>query len=502
LRSDWRFNREISSAELAEHLPADLSLEQSETLQQTLWICDDFSRQIWQAGYLLVRCQSGELQLWQNEDRPLATSSAASRARFWWQLPKGELAARLKRLIDVRAFVPEKRLTLTTSRFNILNAEQKIVTRIRLFRIALSEKQACCLATILPLRGCEDDYRRSVAQLAALEAEAVAELTLRQLVLESGLPLDIPITKPEFQLQPEEPTEPAILRMARVLLRTARQYEAGMLADIDSEFVHQYRVNLRKTRSLLSLFRKSLAPRRYQLLKAELKTLANRTNLLRDLDVFLLGKGDYLQLLPEQLRPGLSQVFRRIRRRRTAALKRVTAALEQSDYEAQTDQIGRELGDEADLVGDQAGTPLKQLVCRKGLRLYRKIGREGQAINAETPDDTIHALRNSCKKLRYLLELFGELFAKAQLKYLVSALKKLQDNLGRFNDYAVQAAFLGGIGRGKITGTEAAGLNGLIAVLYQQQRRERSLLVENIAAFNAPPVSAQFLELFTEAEKP
>ena len=501
LRTDWRFHHQITSADLGSCLPADLTLEVSASLTQTLAVCDSFTGLIWQAGYLLVQIEGGELQLWHERDQPLATSTPDKGVRFWWQLPKGELAAQLKKIIDMRAFLPKFHLRLTTSLLNLRNTDEKIVTRVRLFRIAPLAGSALSLATFLPLRGYTEDYQGCMAGFAALESETVPPLTLRQLVIEAGLKMETPSSKAEFQLQPLELAEPAILRMAQLLLQTARQYEPGLVADIDTEFVHQYRVNIRKTRSLISLFRKTLSPRRYQQLKAELKTLGSRTNQLRDLDVFLLGKDIYHQMLPPHLRPGLGPVFCRISRRRAAALKQVVSALEHPDYGAQIEQISLELEGDAEFVTRQASTPLKQLVCHKGLRLYRKICRAGQAISDETPDAEIHSLRISAKKLRYLLELFGELFPKPKVKELISHLKKIQDNLGRFNDYAVQAKFLLELGHGRVAAAQSASLNGISAVLYHQQQQERDQVFARIAAFSSPQVSEKFEKLLTMESK-
>lgn len=501
LRTDWRFTREITPADLAACLPHGLSLEVSESTGQTLRVCDTFMGLIWQSGCVLVRTEGGEFQLWQEMDQPLAVSVAGPGVRFWWQLPQGDLAEKLKKLIDIRAFMPKVSLRLTTSFLNILNPDEKIVTRIRLFRIAPIEGQALCLATFLPLRGYSADYQHSMDGFAGLKSQAVPNLTLRQLLIEGGLQIEIPITKPAFQLQKQELSEPAILRMAQLLLRTARQYEPGLVADIDTEFVHQYRVNIRKTRSLISLFKKTLSPRRYQQLKADLKLLGSRTNSLRDLDVFLLEEDSYHQMLPPHLRCGLEQIFRRIRRRRATVLKQLVAALEHPNYGAQVDQIMLELEGDPEFFTRQAKTPLKQLVCRKGLRLYEKICREGQAITIETPDAEIHALRISAKKLRYLLELFGELFPKPKIKELISHLKKIQDNLGHFNDYAVQAAFLLEFGCGRVAAAQADSLNGISAILYHQQRQERDQVFVNIADFCSPQVAEKFRQLLTMKSK-
>ena len=64
---------------------------------------------------------------------------------------------------------------------------------------------------------------------------------------------------------------------------------------------------------------------------------------------------------------------------------------------------------------------------------------EGTAIDANTPAEALHTLRKSCKKLRYLLEFTRSLYPEKQMNHLIRALKRLQDNLGDFQDFEVQA---------------------------------------------------------------
>jgi hypothetical protein len=58
--------------------------------------------------------------------------------------------------------------------------------------------------------------------------------------------------------------------------------------------------------------------------------------------------------------------------------------------------------------------------------------RDGHRIDDDSPADALHDLRKRRNELRYLLELFGSLFPGSVVKPTVSALKGLQDVLGRF----------------------------------------------------------------------
>ena len=64
--------------------------------------------------------------------------------------------------------------------------------------------------------------------------------------------------------------------------------------------------------------------------------------------------------------------------------------------------------------------------------------RHARGINDETPAKKLHRLRIDCKKLRYLLEFFSELFDPVLMKNFTRSLKRLQDYLGDFQDLQVQ----------------------------------------------------------------
>ena len=51
--------------------------------------------------------------------------------------------------------------------------------------------------------------------------------------------------KPEVKLGMQEPSIEVAADIIRTFLAVARQNEAGVIADIDTEFLHDYRVSLR-----------------------------------------------------------------------------------------------------------------------------------------------------------------------------------------------------------------------------------------------------------------
>jgi CHAD domain-containing protein len=134
---------------------------------------------------------------------------------------------------------------------------------------------------------------------------------------------------------------------------------------------------------------------------------------------------------------------------------------------------------------------------------FGAVIKKGRRISPATADERLHALRIDCKKLRYLLEFFAALSPTAEIGALIKHLKKLQDNLGAFNDLSVQQAFLIDY-LGTITpkGADAlllaAATGGLIARLAADQQRVREAFWAVFAAFDTPQNRKRCNALFVQ----
>jgi CHAD domain-containing protein len=117
-----------------------------------------------------------------------------------------------------------------------------------------------------------------------------------------------------------------------------------------------------------------------------------------------------------------------------------------------------------------------------------------RSLGADTPDEAVHQVRIQCKKLRYLIEFFGELLPSDETDHIEKQLRRLQTSLGLFNDYSVQQRTLldyweqkrktGGNHEGL-----ALSLGGLIALLNEGQQTERKRFHDTLDDFCAPQVA-------------
>lgn len=225
----------------------------------------------------------------------------------------------------------------------------------------------------------------------------------------------------------------------------ARTLEKGVITETEPEFNHQYRVTLRRIRSLLLLLKADVCPFEFKLLKPNLKLLMKQTNTLRDLDVFLIDREHYLNRSPEY-QDKLASVFDVIETQQIEALKSVRQWLTSDSYLKTCVMIENSLRRASQYEVDNIQSIV---VCsnKRILHHYKLVSNACKGLNRKSNDGEVHQLRIECKKLRYLLEYFAPLYVPhkghlgIQHRANVKQLKQLQDRLGAFNDTSNQLDF-------------------------------------------------------------
>jgi CHAD domain-containing protein len=497
LPCNWQFPKSLSRDTVLSALPNDMTAAPMSAQEVRVSVLDDDQWHLCQHGDLLLyNHQSSRLELWQQHQR-VAQETRPLTIRFHWQLNNPALAKLLQVRLGVRAFTEKSTSAWQQHHLSVRNSDDKIIVRLTFITLNSVSREPLSLLTMQPLRGYANEARQLCQFLKKLGATPCDPLTPLQLLTLSGLNVPSPRQRSPFNLRDDEVTAVAIMRMVGQLVEQARTQEEGLIADIDSEFLHQYRVQLRKARSLVSLFKKDLPSPAYHQLKSSLKELGQRTNLLRDLDVFLLDHDQYLTMLPESLHPGLEQACRHIHRLRKRTWQKVVTALDSADYRDKMDEINQALSSPR---LQTRGKKLKQRVDHHIVRQHRHICTSVSTLSTSSSDDAIHQLRIECKKLRYLLELFAELYPRKPLKVLTRELKALQETLGRFNDFTVQHQFLHQLASEVRDSDQKSSLNALSALLYQAQQQERTQVFSILSTFGCDETTCRVHQLLDSGE--
>ena len=410
-------------------------------------------------------------------------------------LPSGPLAEHVAPLIDVRVLLPVVRLRVDERRWRVLDSEGKTVVRIALIaaRAVPQDRRALALAPRIELRpvlGYDRQAERLAELLADLDMrEAGESLTDEAVRAAGGEPSGI-VTKVRLGFAADERAERATLAILGALADVVEANLPGTLDDLDPEFLHDLRVAVRRSRSVLRQMKGVLPPAGRDRARADLKWLQQVTGPVRDLDVQLLDWEGLIEGLPAELRADLAVTPSLLERRRAAAFSTMRRQLDgprfRRSWAAWREFLAQEPL-EPDGERPNADRPIGAVVGRRIRREYRRMVEMGEAIDDESPGEALHDLRKRGKELRYLLELFGHLWPPEAVKPLVTSLKGLQDVLGRHQDQEVQAGALRTVADDLVAagepGATALALGVVVERLHREQAEARAEFAERFAPF-------------------
>ena len=138
------------------------------------------------------------------------------------------------------------------------------------------------------------------------------------------VPLDYSL-KLEIKFPGGLPSRKATVAILRHLTSVMRANEEGIKADLDREFLHDFRVAVRKVRSAFAQIKGVFPPEFTAQFRTDMASIGRSTNRLSDLDVYLLNREEYVELVPEHLRPGVDTLFSYLtsaRKRKKGRVKR------------------------------------------------------------------------------------------------------------------------------------------------------------------------------------
>lgn len=211
----------------------------------------------------------------------------------------------------------------------------------------------------------------------------------------------------------------------------------GCISGTEPLPLHDFRVANRRTRTALKAFQPLFRDDIYSRYKKEFKWIQKKTNKVRDLDVYLAQYPDYKKRVQKHFRMYLTPLQEYIENQRLSAHQDLVLVF-QSERFKNTFSDWAELLNSGVLKENPAAVEDGQEYgCRRIVKRYQKLRREGQKLTLKTPAKKFHSFRIEIKKLRYLMEFFsvdsGELYSE-----LRRALKSAQDAYGVYQDADVQ----------------------------------------------------------------
>ena len=472
-------------------------VEKADGFKKTLSFVDTYDWRLWAKGYAFS-VGKNSVELYNNSCvAPIAIQEKKGNMVWSEDLSPGPCADIIQPLIGKRALCRKGEGDLLLQNVNLRNSDQKIVVRGFRGQLQTANGNGLSFVGLNPLRGYEEECAQIASTFVRFSPEKL-ELSKR-VFHASGLDPSEFITHKGARFDCGKSFSEAARRLLLHLTASLRQNERGIQEDIDTECLHDYRVSLRKMRSFIGFIKPHLDLKSSKPYRAFLLQLQDITGRVRDLDVYLLNRDIYRELLPPEFRHHLDTFYHSMRKQRMDEWIKMVTYLQSSEYADNIDEL---------VTYVKKGPLFKEGKIPESFRFaaaliqkrYDKITNVGDGINRASFTEDLHRLRILCKRLRYLLEFFGPLFQKSKVESLMVHMKQLQDNLGTFNDLAVQQRWfhrhLESVDvRDDVSRRLAGFLGALIASLYAKQREKQDQFYDLFRKFRLPVVRQDLLSL-------
>lgn len=417
-------------------------------------------------------------------------------------LPAGPGFDRLREIIEMRRLLPVAAVRSRLSQAAHLDAEEKTTARVLIDLPTLSDGRAIpAIVEVRAVRGYESEAAQLLAHLEDRDGFEPTDLSCADFArTAAGAPPFVP-SRFSIRLDPEAPAAQVWSAVLRELHDMMIANFAGTVDDVDSEFLHDFRVAVRRTRSVLQEGTGVLDPAAREHFRTGFKWLGDITTPTRDADVHLLDYPLMLAALAPDYAAALAPLGELLVERQRLCQSQLALDLRSPRRAQLAAQWAEFLADEGPWSGPSTGAPdadrrARDVVAARIARARTRLVRDGRAIDASSPPEALHDLRKDAKRLRYLLECFGPLFPAEELATAVRPLKSLQDVLGEFQDTEVQAHVLADLGRqlddqGASTETILA-MGGAIEQLSVRSSRARREFAARFASFDTRSVQEAY----------
>ncbi len=484
----------ISECALIEALREELSLVASGGYRVERVLLDTFDRRFRRSGKRLAHrggnlASEIELTTGLGKDRPRVRIQAIDKTpSFAWDLPPGDIREAVEQLAKQRRLLPVLSLREDAQRYVVLDDEEKTVLRLLFCKGRAQDPQDSTriqelggFVRVLPVRGHRKAFRKATRLLKerGLEdaPEDLVEVGLRTL----GVDEEPPPSKPTLPISAEEPAATVALKFLRATLAVIRANEDGIRRDLDVEYLHDLRVAVRRSRTLLRIFAKRLARSEADSVNADFEWLGRITGPTRDLDVHLLELRQEAARLAEEEREQLEPLVGWLGARRQEAWGELVHALDSDRYVACIARIEAFVACDGPVAQQAAKdmTTIGSFASKRLSKAFAQLLERGRILGPETPDGPYHRLRLAGKRLRYLVEFFQGLYDPRALEGFLKTMRRLQDELGAFNDACVQQEVLRELAHtfAKSGGARAETLlvTGQLVEKLEGRRKERRL---------------------------
>lgn len=274
---------------------------------------------------------------------------------------------------------------------------------------------------------------------------------------------------------------------------TVRDKRRSFIQDPDPARLHEFRISVRASRSLISLLRESFDSHTLADLRREGSRLSSLTSRPRNLDVLSEHWPAITEELDSKTLSHLVPAVNLVNRLRIETYNETITALDDSAAES-FERLMR------NLVKSPAPKVSADELVRKALRrINRNVVDVASSLSDRSADEVLHDARKNLKKLRYSLEMTKSHFPHRQFDRVTSTVSDLQAVLGRHHDAVTFSNELWSIASqlaGQSLPTETLVTVGMVLDPIEHVRRQsRRKSISKLRAYADPEFQNRFKKL-------
>lgn len=232
-------------------------LEQEQNEEQVFY--DSFDWRLYKKGLLYYRSAGSYFCTDLSGEAILGKFRSRHLPQFAEDLPSDKPWQEVGEHLWPRALIPLATLQTRVHRYAICNDDQKTVVRMY-HEVSGERKKTRSRIVLHPLRGYDDEAGQIAGALKEAGLVPEQHTPLKNVFKQAGRKPGEYSSKVNVQLGDEMRGDEAARVIFARLLEVMRANRQGIIDDIDSEFLHDFRVSVRRTRSALSQLKGVLDP--------------------------------------------------------------------------------------------------------------------------------------------------------------------------------------------------------------------------------------------------
>jgi hypothetical protein len=300
LESTYVVPDDVSPDAIAASLAALLRARPSPIVRRSFTVLDTFDGRVERAGARLTRSgvNGTSTIAWQPRGgRSHLTVRPVEPVNFAWDLPDGPLREALTPVVGVRRLMELAQAEEYGAALHVLDRRGKTIARLRiesgrarLPKAGQGWHRLPTVITLTGLRGYGDAYDRLLPVIQSRPGITPCSTGLHGLMLRViGVPERGDVSWPRVELESTVRADVGARQIHLALLGSLVTNEPGLRDNLDTEFLHDFRVAVRRTRSLLGQIRSVFPPDLTSHFATEFAWLGRLTGPPRDMDVLALS---------------------------------------------------------------------------------------------------------------------------------------------------------------------------------------------------------------------